>query len=248
MLSDPKAFFESARLSLFHGALAQGQVDGTNTIVSGWAGEAPKADRRFVAYSLATVYHETGQVMQPIRERGEGRRHPYGLPTGPWHQVYYGRGDEQLTWERNYRLVTQRLHELGILPADLDMERTPDLALDPRYAAAILIHGMTEGWFTGAKLADFFGVRSDWIGARAIINGRDCAGQIAVYAVHWLDALKAGGYTALVPAPPPAPEPSPPAPGPAPEPSPPPAPEESLLQEIVATVEGVASHFEKMPP
>ena len=58
--------------------------------------------------------------------------------------------------------------------------------------------GMTEGWFTGLKLENYFPTHNpkwgDWVNARRIINGLDCAARIALYAQHFRDALEHGGY------------------------------------------------------
>src|SRR5208282_5987635 len=100
----------------------------------------------------------------------------YGEPCGSWKQVYYGRGLVQLTWWANYARADARLHDLGALDPDQDLEMTPDLALDPNIAAAILIFGMTEGWFTDRKLSDYFtATTTDFIQARRIVNGLDRA-------------------------------------------------------------------------
>lgn len=130
--------------------------------------------------------------MQPIREIGRGAGHPYGAPAGPYHQLYYGRGLVQLTWLANYEKADKRLHELGVLKADESLVQTPDLALRPDVAAAVMIHGMIEGWFTGRKLGDFFhGSVSDWFDARTIINGHDHAGEIAAWGMQFYSALVA---------------------------------------------------------
>ena len=76
--------------------------------------------------------------------------------------------------------------------------KTPALAMRPDVAAAILFYGMVEGWFTGKKLADYFGPgRNDPVGARRIINGTDKAATIAGYHATFVDALTAGGYAAI---------------------------------------------------
>lgn len=130
--------------------------------------------------------------MQPIEEIGHGRHRAYGVPTGPWHEVYDGRGDVQLTWEANYAKATASLRELGVLTADQDLVRSPALAMQPDVAAAILIVGMEDGWFTGRKLSQYFGPSvSNPVGARAIINGSDRAWLIASYYSLFLKALKA---------------------------------------------------------
>ena len=51
---------------------------------------------------------------------------------------------------------------------------------------------MLECWFTGRRLDQFFaGTRSDWVDARAIINGRDRAALVAGYGLHFYEGLRA---------------------------------------------------------
>jgi len=187
------AFFAGVRARPFGGALAQGQVDGLNALLDAFAAAgAAFADLRYQAYALATAFHETARTMQPIEEYGKGRGRAYGHPAGPWHQVYDGRGDVQLTWEANYVKATARLRALGVIGADVDLDKAPALALRPDIAAAIMIHGMLEGWFTGHKLADYFNAtRDDPLDARHIINGTDRASLIAGYHGEFLSGLKA---------------------------------------------------------
>lgn len=177
--ANPEAFFPAVRVELFRGYLKQPQVDGINALLAAWQGAA---DLRFVAYALATAYHETAQTMQPIAEYGLGKGRRYGIPAGPYGKVYYGRGFVQLTWCSNYQTASDKL--------GVDLVKDPDLALDPIIAAKVMSQGMTEGWFTGHKLADFFGARTDWLHAREIINGMDHAAEIAGYAIRFLNALK----------------------------------------------------------
>ena len=166
--------------------------------------------------------------MRPIAEWGRGQGKPYGVACGPYQQIYYGRGLVQLTWLTNYEWAEREI------PGS-DLVRCPDNALLPAIAAEVLVRGMSEGWFTGKTLADYFPLRApathDWIGARAIVNGKDHAAEIADYAVHFNGALAKGAPT-VSPAPVPAPTVSPA----------PPAPAESLLEEVVEAVERL---FEK---
>jgi putative chitinase len=175
-------FFASVRVPLFAGSLSQGQVDGMSHLLDVWEEcYTPRyPDLRFLAYALATTRHETAATMQPIEEYGKGRGRAYGHPVGPWHQVYDGRGDVQLTWEANYRHASERLAaEIGV-KADLD--RHPELAMEPDIAAHVMYLGMIEGWFTGKKLGDYFNARlEDALHARRIINGLDKARLIAGY-------------------------------------------------------------------
>lgn len=188
MLTSPAEFFRLARSTLFAGSMSQPQVGGTNTILAAW----PKgSDLRWLAYALATAYHETDFSMEPIAEYGRGRGYPYGRLDPETHQVYYGRGYVQLTWRRNYARAEVEIPGSNLVAA-------PDNAMKPQIAATIMIRGMTEGWFTGMRLENYFPAReprcADWVNARRIINGLDCAARIALYAQHFRDALEAGGY------------------------------------------------------
>lgn len=61
---DSAKFFDHIRASLFGGKLTQDQVEGTQSILSASKGLPVE----FVAYILATAYHETGMKMVPNRE------------------------------------------------------------------------------------------------------------------------------------------------------------------------------------
>lgn len=64
-------------------------------------------------------------------------------------------------------------------------------------AATILIEGMRLGRFTGRKLDDYFAAgKTDRIGARRIINGRDRAELVAGYGRTFHAALGALGERA----------------------------------------------------
>lgn len=168
---------------LFGGHLTQSQVEGCEAIVLASQG----LTLSWVAYMLATAYWETAQTMQPIEEYGHGKGHSYGLPAGPWHLIYYGRGLVQETWYDNYVMATKRLHELALLAPDLDIAKNPELALNHKIASDIMVHGMIEGWFTHKKLSDY--LPGDYVGARRIINGNDHAVEIAAISRHFEHAL-----------------------------------------------------------
>ncbi|WP_210253139.1 hypothetical protein, partial [Beijerinckia sp. L45] len=170
-------------------------------ILAEWERLQPAGDTRFIAYMLATANWETEHTMQPIEEIGHGHGRAYGAPAGPWHQVYDGRGDVQLTWIQNYRKADTELHMRGVLTAAEDMVKTPALAKRSDVAAAIMFYGMTLGWFTGKKLSDYFhGTATDWVDARRIINGTDHDTDIAAIAQHFFAALKSSIVLAAKPA------------------------------------------------
>lgn len=158
------------------------QATGLEGILNEWDSRKQK-DHRWLAYMLATVYHETGKMMQPIEEWGKGKKLKYGMPDKETNKVYYGRGFVQLTWKDNYFKFEK---ELGV-----PLVKQPELALDVEISTKILFDGMIKGMFTGKKLSDYFNGEDtcDWYGARAIINGRDKAGEIGVYAQKFLRAI-----------------------------------------------------------
>jgi putative chitinase len=183
-------FFDVIPHQPFDGAMSAPQVAGVTVILDAWDKWRPLSDPRFIAYSLATAFHETARTMRPIEEFSHGHGHPYGLPAGPWHQAYYGRGFVQTTWLANYEKATTRLRALNIIGLDVDLAKTPALAMRPDIAAAIMILGMVEGWFSGKRLADYFNAKTeDFIGARHIINGTDKNTLIAGYATAFRSAI-----------------------------------------------------------
>ncbi|MDT8758240.1 hypothetical protein MZO42_05980 [Sphingomonas psychrotolerans] len=202
-MKDAAAFYATIRHGKMLGpTLTQDEVNGLAAILTAMSG-APVA---YAAYALATAYHETAHTMQPIEERGgaayfhrmydcRGNRPQVARELGnicPGDGArYHGRGYVQLTGRRNYARAQDELGQ--------NLVAQPDLALDPAIAASVMRRGMDEGWFTGAKLATWLppaGVSTpaQFVKARRIINGTDCADLIADYAVQFQGALVAGGW------------------------------------------------------
>jgi hypothetical protein len=200
-LGNGAAFFASVKAAnLLGSSLDQSEVDGVNAILAacGAAGWGPK----WTAYALATADRETGGTMQPIKEWGgpsyftrmydvSGRDPVRARKMGntiPGDGVRYcGRGYVQLTWKANYAKAGEAL--------GYPLVGNPDLAMRPDIAAAIMVRGMAEGWFTGKKLSDYITAdRADFVNARRIINGTDHAREIAAEAGHYLAALTAGAW------------------------------------------------------
>lgn len=200
---DRTAFYAALRRrssGVFGTSLSQGQVNGCETLLD--EAEKDGTPLRFLAYILATAYHETACTMQPVREIGKGKGRPYGKPVNG--KVYYGRGYVQLTWLENYQRAAKELA--------VDLVRYPDDALEPDIAAAILFRGMSEGWFTGKKLSDYINLdKTDYFNARRIVNGTDRAEKIAGYAKAFEAALREAAYASQAPKPKPVPV-QPPAP------------------------------------
>jgi putative chitinase len=194
-----KFFFSHARSTLFGGALAQSQVEGLSAILDYWEEKHAKNDDRWLAYILATAFHETDQKMQPIHEYGSVKYFDerYGPPPvgknpslakqlGNTQQGdgarFHGRGYVQLTGRTNYADWKKRL--------GIDLIGNPDLAATANAATKILLEGSILGTFTGKKLSNYFAPgKEDWVGARRIINGTDKANNIAGYGLKFYAAI-----------------------------------------------------------
>ena len=173
---DRRTFFDSVRTTPFGGALTGSQVDGLTRILDeaerrGWS------DLRILAYRLATVFHETGKAMVPVKEGGSDS-YLRGKPYWPW----VGMGLVQVTWEANGRKFG------AAKPEDL---------LSWPISLRALFDGMDQGVFTGRKVGAYFTDKiDDPAGARHVINGSDKAALIATYHGHFLAALTAASMPA----------------------------------------------------
>jgi putative chitinase len=177
-------------------------------------------DVRWIAYMLATTQHEVGGTWQPIHEHGSqsyfiGR---YGSQTRVGKELgndtpeegadYAGRGFPQVTGESNYEMAESALRKeypdvvakfesrtgkkfdltVGDQPGD---SADPDNMMDPEIAYCVMSYAMRTGAFTGVGLSKYFNSeKTDWLNARKIINGLDCAAKIAGYAVKFEAILK----------------------------------------------------------
>lgn len=192
-------FYNEIRDDLFSGALSKVQVAGIEDLLNVRDRLYPTCDDRWLAYILATVYHETGRRMVPVREGfastdegaiaavtklyNEGRiRVNYAIPVNG--VSYFGRGRVQNTWIDNYRKLQARFQYPFVTNPSLLISR-PDID------AEVTVTGHVEGIWTGRKLSDFINdAGCDYKDARSII-GKDRAGDIAGYAVNFENAIHA---------------------------------------------------------
>jgi hypothetical protein len=187
-------FFSEMHESLFKHGLQQHQVDGIEAILNEWEANHGGNDDRWLAYMLATAYHETAFTMQPVRETlantddkaiaildnafAKGKlswvKKPY-WDKDPQGHSWLGRGLVQLTFKANYEKLSK--------PAGVDLVAHPEKAMEMGPAVKIMFAGMEQGLFTKHKLADYFNAQGigDWVNARRIINGLDRAKPIAEY-------------------------------------------------------------------
>ena len=182
-----------AIIRLKFGSLSQDAVDNINLIVETCEKYGLTYPR--TAYLLATTYHETAHTFKPIKEYG-GDKYLSKYDTGRLAKAlgntpqadgdgikYAGRGYVMITGRYNYKFAGE---QLGI-----DLINNPDLALEPKYSAEILVKGSMNGWFTSKKLSDYINDKSkSYYQARQVINGLDKAQQIADIAVVFEKALR----------------------------------------------------------
>lgn len=132
-------------------------------------------DWKKLVYILATAYHES-KLLLVKEKRGSPGSDLYNLQEKYWNTGYFGRGYVQLTHKENYKKMGELL--------GLDLLGNPDLALDKRNAADIIVVGMTSGTFTGMGLSRYINPTfADYFNARKVVNGLDRAQLIADYAL-----------------------------------------------------------------
>ncbi|WP_454287072.1 glycoside hydrolase family 19 protein [Rhizobium arsenicireducens] len=198
---------------VFGTSLSQPQVDGINGILDAFASHGDRR-KKTLAYALATVYHETGRRMVPVREgfarddAGARRivaKRAYGKPAGKYGHVYYGRGQVQITWIENY--------ERSSLDAGYDLVAYPDKMLDPVISARVLVKGLIDGRWNGKGRGIAHYLPSDGPddlkNARRTVNITDKWELIAGYYQAFLAAIEAAGGVPVADPKPPAPVPAP---------------------------------------
>lgn len=212
---DRSKFYASVRNSPFNGVLSQSQVDGMESILDFWEKPPVKPTGEFasnwevrsvnwLAYMLATAFHETAQRMQPIDEYGDDAYFSQydgilGNNKPGDGARFHGRGFVQLTGRDNYRKMTPIVQEF--YPECPDLTASPDSAKIDEYATVIMFYGMFVGSFTGRALKNYLGDPDkgqieDFYNARKVINALDRAELIQSYAKKFNTALDNAGATA----------------------------------------------------
>lgn len=174
-------FFNNIRSQLFGGALTGPQVEGINADLDGCSG----LPLSFVAYILATDYHETGKTMQPVSENlnysvealkktyaprrisiaqaeAYGRRDGFAADQPAIANAIYGGkwgidnlGNTQEGDGWSFRGRGKAQITGRRNYRVFGLESTPELASELIRSVQILVQGSRGGWFTGKKLGDY---------------------------------------------------------------------------------------------
>jgi len=210
---DRTTFYAYVRKAPFGGKLLQSQVEAMNEVLKQWDALS-QDDIRFLAYPLATVFHETGGKMQPTTEDGYYKTAAQIRKTWPtrfktlaaaqpyvrnpqklFNFVYADRmGNGSVASGDGYRFRGRGpIGQTGRgMYRKFGDENNPEQANELVHGVRNMFKGMIEGIYTGKKLSDYFNAKTDDpIAARAIINSKDKATLIAGYYKNFLDAINA---------------------------------------------------------
>jgi hypothetical protein len=163
-----------------------------NAVLNVWDTTEGLENEKRLAYIIGTVFHESFDMVYPIREcmcrddegsiecvrklHAKGRASAYHLRDRETGHSYYGRGQTQLTLRENFWRIGRNLK------LDVDLERNPDASLRVDISAQNAVLGLYHGWYRGKfSLKRYaFDNDSDWFRARdVLISQRRDAHKVA---------------------------------------------------------------------
>ncbi len=185
-----KKFFDTVRFDLFGGKLTDPQVEGLIAIITEFEHRA-LPDIRWMAYILATAYHETGRKMVPVEEnlnysaQGLANTFPRRCAVFPRDErklpnsrareiarrpiaianyVYAnknGNGNEESGDGWKYRGMGLAQTTGRANYKKFGSENNPEKMLELNFSVSSMFKGMIEGLYTGVALLDCFNKTKD---------------------------------------------------------------------------------------
>lgn len=184
MINREQFYSVGRELGVLPKTLSQAQVDSIDGILD--YAESKTQNKQYIAYMLATTKHETGNTFLPIEELGSNKylsKYYWNITLRKW-LGNLGLSDSWLYKGRGYVMITGRgiYRRVGLL-INVDLEKYPEKATEPKVAAKILVDGLLNGWFTGKKLSHYVDESGNLNPkeARRTVNGTDKADTIAGY-------------------------------------------------------------------
>ncbi len=182
------------------------QVAALNALFNAWDTNPTLENDKRLAYIVATVFHESFDMLYPIREcmcrddagsrecvrrlHAKGKASAYHRSHPKTGFSYYGRGQTQLTLDENYQRITQKL---GL---SVDLFKQPDEAQTLDISSRNAVLGLYHGWYrhVGGRWLGLkhiaFDSDNDWVFARQVLIGPRADSTVAVHGKKVASFLK----------------------------------------------------------
>ncbi len=182
------------------------QIAALNALFNVWDTTPTLENDKRLAYIVATVFHESFDMLYPIREcmcrddagsrecvrrlHAKGKASAYHRSHPKTGFSYYGRGQTQLTLDENYQRITQKL---GL---SVDLFKQPDEAQTLDISSRNAVLGLYHGWYrhVGGRWLGLkhiaFDSDNDWVFARQVLIGPRADSTVAVHGKKVASFLK----------------------------------------------------------
>jgi hypothetical protein len=139
-----------------------------------------------IAYVLATAEHESDSF-STLEEYSSGNQYEGRKALGNVYKGdgtrFKGRGYVQLTGRINYEKYAEK--------TGIELVTLPIILMNwPALSVYVIIDGMMNGVYTSKRLDSYVNSSMvDFVNARKVVNGLDCADKIAAQSNTWLEYL-----------------------------------------------------------